>query len=76
VITAHGGYSTIAELSHGIYESLLNASAGIAVAIPAYIGHSYLAARVNDIIQDMERAGIEMINLLTDRNTDRSSLVP
>jgi biopolymer transport protein ExbB len=76
VITAHGGYSTIAELSHGIYESLLNASAGIAVAIPAYIGHSYLAARVNDIIQDMERAGIEMVNLLTDRNTDRSSRVP
>jgi hypothetical protein len=35
------------------------------VAIPAFIGHSYLTSRVNDIIHDMERAGIEIVNLLT-----------
>ena len=66
-ISAHGGYATIAELSRGVYESLLNAAAGLGVAIPAYLGHSYLCSRVNDLIQDMERAGIEIVNLLTDR---------
>jgi len=64
-VSAHGGYATAEELSRGVYESLLNASAGLAVAIPAFIGHSYLTSRVNDIIHDMERAGIEIVNLLT-----------
>jgi len=64
-VSAHGGYATAEELSRGVYESLLNDSAGLAVAIPAFIGHSYLTSRVNDIIHDMERAGIEIVNLLT-----------
>ena len=70
VVTAHGGYATTAELSRGVYESLLDAASGLAVAIPAYLGHSYLASRVNDIIHDMERAGIEMVNLLCDHRGD------
>ena len=64
VVSSQGGYPTATELSRGAYESLLNAAAGLAVAIPAYLGHGYLAARANDIIQDMERAGIEIVNLL------------
>ena len=67
ILSAHGGYATTAELSRSVYESLLNAAAGLAVAIPAFLGHSYLTSRVNDIIHDMERGGIEVINLLTDR---------
>ena len=71
VLTAHGGYASAAELSRGVYESMLNAAAGLGVAIPAYIGHSYLTARVNDIIHDMERAGIEIVNLLMDYRDHR-----
>jgi biopolymer transport protein ExbB len=67
ILSAHGGFATTAELSSSVYESLLNAAAGIAVAIPAFLGHSYLTSRVNDIIHDMERGGIEVVNLLTDR---------
>jgi len=67
LLSAHGGFPTTTELSSSVYESLLNAAAGIAVAIPAFLGHSYLTSRVNDIIHDMERGGIEVINLLTDR---------
>ena len=64
-VSSHGGYATTAELSRGVYESMLNAAAGLAVAIPAFIAHSYLTSRVNDIIHDMERAGIEIVDLLT-----------
>jgi biopolymer transport protein ExbB len=67
VMAAHGGMATTSELARGVYESLLDASSGIAVAIPAYLGHSYLTARVNDIIHDMERAGIEIVSMLGDR---------
>jgi biopolymer transport protein ExbB len=66
-MAAHGGMATTSELARGVYESLLDASSGIAVAIPAYLGHSYLTARVNDIIHDMERAGIEIVSMLGDR---------
>jgi biopolymer transport protein ExbB len=68
VLSAHGGYATTAELSRSVYESLLNAASGLAVAIPAFLAHSYLTSRVNDIIHDMERGGIEVVNLLTDRS--------
>jgi biopolymer transport protein ExbB len=66
LLSTHGGYATAAELSRGVYQSLLDAASGLGVAIPALLGHSYLTARSNDIIQDMERAGIEVVNLLSD----------
>jgi biopolymer transport protein ExbB len=66
VLSSHGGYATAADLSRGVYESMLDAASGLAVAIPAFIAHSYLTSRVNDIIHDMERAGIEIVNLLLD----------
>jgi biopolymer transport protein ExbB len=72
VLSAHGGYATTAELSHGVYLSLLDAAAGLGVAIPSILGHAYLVSRANDIIHDMERAGIEIVNLLVDqRNNQR-----
>ncbi len=63
-ITAHGGYSTAVEISGGVYESLLTSAAALTVAIPAFVGHSYLTARVNDVIHDIERASIELLELL------------
>lgn len=66
ILSSHGGYATAADLSRGVYESMLNAAAGLGVAIPAFVAHSYLTSRVNDIIHDMERAGIEIVNLLLD----------
>ena len=73
ILSAHGGYATAAELSRGVYESMLDAAAGLGVAIPAYIGHSYLTSRVNDIIHDMERAAIEIVNLLLDHRDGPAS---
>ena len=64
-ISSHGGYATAAELSKGVYQSMLTSASGLGVAIPALLGHAYLTARANDIIQDMERAGIEVVNLLS-----------
>ncbi|MBX9743447.1 MAG: MotA/TolQ/ExbB proton channel family protein [Chthoniobacterales bacterium] len=66
-ITAHGGYATAAEIARGVFESLITTAAGIAVAIPAFLAYSYLSSRVSDLRHDMERAGIEIIQLLLDR---------
>jgi len=66
-ITTHGGYATTADIAKGIFESLVTTAASLAVAIPAFLAYSYLSSRVNDLIHDMERAGIEIVQLLVDR---------
>ena len=53
-------------LSVGIWESLVCAAAGIAVAIPAHAGYNYLVSRVNKIVLDMERAAAEIVNIVTE----------
>jgi len=65
-VTNAGGYATAADLAGGVYQSLLSTATGLAVAIPAFVAFSYLSARVNDFLRDMERAGIEIVHLLCD----------
>ena len=54
------------ELSSGIYKSLLTTAAGLVVATPTFVAYSYLSSRVNTMLHDMERAGIEVVHMLTD----------
>ena len=65
-MSSQGGYVTASALSIGTYQSLLTTAGGLVVAIPAYVAHNYLSARVNSLIHDMERAGIEVVNMLVD----------
>ena len=39
-------------------------TAALTVAIPAFVAHSYLSARVNAVLHDIERAAIETIEIL------------
>ena len=66
VVTAGGGNVSAGALSAGIYTSLLTTAAGLVVAIPAGVAHAYLSTRVDVILRDLERAGIEIVNLLVD----------
>lgn len=63
---AHGGYATTAEIGSGIYQSLLTSAGGLAICIPTFLAYQYLSTRVNALLHDMERAGIEIVNLLLD----------
>src|SRR3954449_3342795 len=66
VIASTGGYATVTELSAGIYKSLLTTAAGLVVATPTFVAYSYLSSRVNTMMHDMERAGIEIVHMLTE----------
>jgi len=66
VIGKEGLYSNIELLSLGIWQALICAAAGIAVAIPAHAGYNYLVSRVNKIVLDMERAAAEIVNIVTE----------
>ncbi|GAB4166321.1 MAG: MotA/TolQ/ExbB proton channel family protein [Terrimicrobiaceae bacterium] len=64
IITAQGGGATAIDISEGVYWSLLTTAASLAVAIPSFVAYSFLSARVNDFIRDMERAGIELLAVM------------
>ena len=75
-ISAEGGYATATQIGSGIYQSLLTTAAGLAVCIPSLLGYQFLSARVNSLLHDMERAGIEVINLLTDLRRSNLATAP
>jgi enoyl-CoA hydratase len=65
-------HATAAEIAGGVYESLLTSAAALTVAIPAFIAHSYISARVSDVLHDIERASIEMLEIIRgDQNTGK-----
>jgi biopolymer transport protein ExbB len=75
LVSSQGGYATVADLSGAVYHSLIAAAAGLAVAIPALIAAAYLSSRVKELLHDMERAGIEMVNLLKNRTLPAAEIL-
>jgi biopolymer transport protein ExbB len=63
-LSANNGYATLADVSGGIYQSLLTTAAGLVVCIPTILGYCHLSVRLNALLHDMERAGIEVVNIL------------
>ena len=61
-----GLHSNFMQLSDGIWQALICAAAGLAVAIPAHAAYNYLVSRVNSIVLDMERAATEIVNIVTE----------
>lgn len=57
-------FASSMDLANGIYRSLVTSAVGLSVAIPTYILYSYLASALQSLLHDMERAGIEVVNLL------------
>lgn len=64
-----GLYAQMGQLSTGIWEALICAAVGLAVAIPTHAGYNYLVSRVNSIVLDMERAATEIVNIVTETTT-------
>jgi len=64
------GQATIGDLSQGVYQSLITSAAGLAVAIPTFLLYSYLAAFARNLMHDMERGGIEVVNIIEDNRND------
>jgi biopolymer transport protein ExbB len=60
-------------LASGMWEALLTAAAGLAVAIPAHLARHFLSGRVRVLVQDLEWTGTELMRyLLQDYRPDRT----
>ncbi|MEA3186896.1 MAG: biopolymer transport protein ExbB [Chthoniobacter sp.] len=74
-ISSHSGFASSTEISKGIYQSLLTTAAGLVVAIPTSVAYSFLSSRVNSLMHDMERAGIEAVNLITEQRNAGGAII-
>jgi biopolymer transport protein ExbB len=59
-------YAHVGLMSGGVWQALVCAAMGLAVAIPTHAGYNYLVSRVNSIVLDMERAATEIVNIVTE----------
>lgn len=67
-LDAAGLNAHVGMLSRGVWEAMICAAAGLAVAIPTHAGYNYLVSRVNSIVLDMERAATEIVKIVTESN--------
>lgn len=65
-LSSTNGMTTPAEIARGVYESLITSALGLVVAIPSYLFFAFLSARSRSIMHDLERAGVEIVNLIED----------
>ena len=56
----------VGQLSGGIWQALVCAAAGLAVAIPTHAGYNYLVNRINSIVLDMERSANDIVQIVTE----------
>lgn len=71
-IASQSGFGTSSDIASGIYQSLLTTAAGLIVSVPSALAYAFLSAKVNALMHDMERAGIEVVNLICDsRQSER-----
>ena len=62
------GMTNAADLSVGISEALITTAAGMLVAIPAIVLHSYFEGRADGIMLRMEKRIVELVLLLRSRD--------
>jgi len=61
-----------AALANGMFQSLVSTAIGLALAIPAYLVYLYLYGKARRMLHRLERAGIEVVNIVCDsREHDR-----
>ncbi len=67
IISSHSGLASSTEIATGIYQSLLTTAASLVVAIPTAVAYSFLSSRVHSLMHDMERGGIEIVNMISEK---------
>lgn len=74
-MTARAGFSSADLINEGVHESLITTALGLMVAVPAYLFYLYFLGRTKRMIHMIERAGIEMVNVICDSREVRGDIV-
>lgn len=63
-VAATGGQASPVELADGIWEALITTAFGLFVGIAAYAAYNWLVARTQEVAQQMERIGREILDII------------
>ncbi len=64
LVQAEGAYAHAGVLAGGVWQALLTTAAGLAIAVPAYLGQHFLYGRVRALVHDMEWVGNDVMQFL------------
>ncbi len=53
-------------VSQGVYQSLITTALGLSISISSYLFYLYFLGRTKRLVHRIERAGIEIVNLVSD----------
>jgi len=59
-----GNYAAPGALAAGMWQALLTTAGGLAVAVPAHLGHHFLTGRIRALVRDMEWVANEIMRYL------------
>jgi len=65
-----GGGVNPGDLAGGIWEALITTSAGLVVAIPAYLGYRYLQGKVQVLLMDLEEDSLDLASLIAEAEAE------
>ncbi|MGJ8673358.1 MotA/TolQ/ExbB proton channel family protein [Rubritalea sp.] len=69
------GFSSAKMINDGVHECLITTALGLMVAVPCYLFYMYFIGRVKRMVHSIERAGIEMVNVICDSREATSDIV-
>jgi biopolymer transport protein ExbB len=72
-LSSSNGVMSPSDVAKGVYQSLITSALGLVVAIPAYLFYAFLAAKSHSLMHDLERAGIEIVNIIDDARHESSA---
>ena len=72
VIQEMGGKVNAAVLAGGIWEAMMTTALGLAVALPAMVGHSYLVSRVNRYEYRLQDGAVTFIKAISKQKKSAS----
>lgn len=65
-VNERGGFAVPAELNAGVFTALITSVVGLTFAVPMYLFYLYFLGRAKRLMHRIERAGIEIVNLVAD----------
>jgi len=65
-VSEHGGFTGPAEITSGVFMALITSVLGLTIAVPMYLFYLYLLGRAKRLAHRIERAGIEIVNMIAD----------
>ena len=72
-VVNQGSFSSSVELTSGIYMALITSVMGLAIAVPMYLFYLYFVGRAKRLVRRIERAGIEMVHLISDARGQKNA---